>query len=137
MSTRGGAFVVLDKKRVGIAEQGFTSLTIYEVDTGKRSKLVRKLPKSPCKAEEADAYWIDAMDKVGAKCKEHMTKTFGHFIGVDVMAGTKSFVTVLRDSRVGELVLLDNKTLAESRTVKLPWCDTSSPDEVEKETSSK
>src|SRR5207244_12892553 len=57
LSMRGGSFSVFDDKRVAIAEQGYTSVTIYEVDTGKRTKLVRKISNGPCKKEELDLYW--------------------------------------------------------------------------------
>lgn len=122
LSTHGGSFVVLDPNRVGISEQGFSTVVTYDVDTGKRAKLVRRLPKSPCKAEETDAYWTDAMDKVPAKCKEHMTKTFAYLVGADAVAGKKNLLVVLRDARIGELGVLDAKTLAESRSIKLTWC---------------
>lgn len=123
LSTHGGSFVILDKDRVAIAEQGFSTVVTYEVGSGKRAKLVRRLPKSPCKADETEAYWGDAMDKVPAKCKEHMTKTFAHLIGADAVAGTKNLLVLLRDARIGELGVLDAKTLAESRAIKLTWCD--------------
>jgi hypothetical protein len=123
LSTHGGSFVILDEERVGVNEQGFSSLFIYEVATGKRSKLVRKLPKTPCKAEEEGAYWTEQADKVPAKCKEHMEKNFGHFVGADAFAGKKSMVVLLRPARLGELAVLDAKTLAETRTLKMPWCD--------------
>jgi hypothetical protein len=123
LSTHGGSFVILDDGRVGVNEQGLSSLVIYEVATGKRSKLVRKLPKTPCKAEETDAYWAAQSDKVPAKCKEHMEKSFSHFVGADAFAGKKSMVMLLRPSRLGELAVLDAKTLAETRTLKMPWCD--------------
>src|SRR6185436_18139220 len=74
LSTHGGSFVILDENRVAISEQGFSSLITYEVASGKRAKVVRKLPKTPCKAEETDAYWTDSLDKVSAKCKEFMGK---------------------------------------------------------------
>src|SRR5262245_42335341 len=59
LSTHGGSFVILDDTRVGVSEQGFSSVITYEVASGKRAKLVRKLPKSPCKADEAEAFWAD------------------------------------------------------------------------------
>jgi hypothetical protein len=134
LSTHGGSFVILDTNRVGIAEQGFSTVTTYEVDTGKRARLVRKLPASPCKADEAAAYWSDAMDKVGAKCKDHMTKNFAHLVGADAMAGKKNLLVVLRDARVGELAVMDAKTLVESRAIKLTWCDSGEAvEEVEKD----
>jgi hypothetical protein len=120
-STYGGSFSVLDKNRVAVAEQGFSTVTIYESDTGKRTKLVRKLVKPPCKPAELEAWWNDT-GEVAAKCKEHMEKSFGPLIGAPAIAGGKSFVIALRDTRVGELGLYDLKTLAEKPALKLPWC---------------
>jgi hypothetical protein len=122
LSTHGGSFVILDEGRVAVSEQGFSSVTTYEVATGKRAKLVRKLPKSPCKADEIDAYWTDNGDKLSAKCKDHMAKTFSHLVGADAVAGKKNLLVLLRDARLGELAVMDAKTLAESRAIKLTWC---------------
>ena len=135
LSTHGGSFVILDEERVGVNEQGFASLAIIEVTTGKRSKLVRKLPKTPCKAEETDAYWAGQADKVPAKCKEHMETSFGHFVGADAFAGKKSMVVLLRPARLGELAVMDAKSLAETRALKMPWCDEGGgkPEKAEKD----
>jgi len=121
-STKGGSFSLLDKTRVAVAEQGFTTMTIYEGDTGKRSKLVRKLTKPPCKADELTAYWAGNTG-VGDKCKAHMAKTFDHFVGATAVAGSKSLVVTLRGPRLGELGLVDPKSLAEKSALKLPWCE--------------
>ena len=126
LSTHNGSFSILDKTRVGVAEQGFSTLTIYEADTGKRSKLVRKLAKPPCKADELDAYWTDNNDAVGAKCKEHMVKSFSSLIGATAVAGKTNFLVMLRGDRLGELAVLDAKTLAEKKVIKMPWCDAGS-----------
>lgn len=124
LSTHGGSFLLLEPERVAVAEQGFSSVVTYEVSSGKRAKLVRKLPKTPCKADETAAYWSDALDKVPAKCKEFMDTTFGAFVGADAIEGTKSLVVLLRGARLGEIALLDkSRALAESKAVKLPWCD--------------
>lgn len=125
LSTHGGSFVILDEARVAVAERGFSSVITYEVATGKRAKLVRKLPKSPCKATETEAYWSDKSDEVPAKCKDHMAKTFAHLVGADAVAGKKNLLVLLRAPRLGELAVMDAKTLAESRAIKLAWC----PDE--------
>jgi hypothetical protein len=124
LSTHGGSFVILDRDvgRVAVSEQGFSSIITYEAGSGKRAKLVRKLPKSPCKAEETDAYWAGTTDKVAAKCKEHMDKNFGHLVGADAVAGKKNLLVLLREPRLGELAVMDAKTLAESRSIKLAWC---------------
>jgi hypothetical protein len=126
LSTHNGSFSILDKNRVGVSEQGFSALTVYEADTGKRAKLVRKLAKPPCKADELDAYWTDNTDSVGAKCKEHMTKNFSTLIGATAVAGKTNFLVMLRGDRLGELAVLDAKTLAEKKAIKMPWCDAGS-----------
>ncbi|MDQ3370557.1 MAG: hypothetical protein M3680_34495 [Myxococcota bacterium] len=122
LATDTGSFSVLDKTRVAIAEQGFSTVTTYEVDTGKRAKLVRKLAKSPCKPAEADAFWKGA-EGAGAKCKDHMAKNFGHLRGADAVSGSKNLLVLLRGRRLGELAVLDAKSLAEKKSIRLPWCE--------------
>lgn len=121
LSTQGGSFSILDKTRVGVAENGYSTMTIYDADTGARSKLVRKLTKPPCKAAELQKWWLGE-DGVGAKCKTHMEKNFGYLIGATAVAGSKSFLVLLRGPRLGELGVLDIKTLAEKKAIKMPWC---------------
>ncbi len=121
LTTYKGSFSLLDKSRVGISEHGFSTLTTFEVATGKRAQMVRKIPKLACKADELDAFWHDG-DKVNDKCKDQITKNFSHFIGATVVAGTKSLLVLLHGDRLGELGVLDPKSLAEKRAIKLPWC---------------
>jgi hypothetical protein len=123
LSTSGGSFLVLDAGRVAISEQGLSTLTTYEVATGKRAKFVRKLPKTPCKADEAEAFWGGNTEKLPAKCKDHMTKHFGHLIGADAFAGTKNMLVLLRGERLGDLAVVNPKTLEESSVIRLPWCE--------------
>jgi hypothetical protein len=123
LSTRNGSFVLLDKARVGISEQGFSAFTVYETDTGKRTKVVRKLPASPCKKEEAEAMWHDPAAASSPKCKEFVAKNYAHLIGADAVAGTKNLLVLLRGPRLGELAVIDAKTLAERKMIKMAWCD--------------
>jgi hypothetical protein len=123
LSTRNGSFVLLDHTRVGISEQGLSSLTIYEVDSGKRTKLVRKIPASPCKKDELEGLWHDPSANASAKCKDFVAKNFAHLIGADAVAGTKNLLVLLRGPRLGELAVIDAKTLAERKTIKMPWCE--------------
>ena len=123
LSTRNGSFLLLDKTRVAISEQGMSTLTIYESDTGKRTKLVRKLPASACKKDELEAVWKDPSAATSPKCKDFVAKTYGHLIGADAVAGTKNLLVLLRGPRLGELAVIDAKTLAERKTIKMPWCD--------------
>jgi hypothetical protein len=123
LSTRNGSFLLLDRARVAVSEQGMTTLTIYETDTGKRTKLVRKLPATACKKEELDAVWHDPNAGVSAKCKDFVGKNYAHLIGADAVAGTKNLLVLLRGPRLGELAVIDAKTLAERKTIKMPWCD--------------
>ncbi|HEU4727762.1 MAG TPA: hypothetical protein VFT22_07740 [Kofleriaceae bacterium] len=123
LSTRNGSFVLLDHARVAISEQGFSTLTVYEIDTGKRSKLVRKIPAGPCKKDELDALWRDPSTQVSPRCKDFVAKTFSHLVGADAVAGTKNLLVLLRGPRLGELAVIDAKTLAERKTIKMPWCE--------------
>lgn len=123
LSTRNGSFLLLDRARVAISEQGLSTLTTYEIDTGKRTKLVRKLPASACKKDEVDAVWHDPNAGVSARCKDYFAKSFAHLIGADAVAGTKNLLVLLRGPRLGELAVIDAKTLAERKTIKMPWCD--------------
>lgn len=123
-----GSFSVLDKNHVGLAAQGMETLTSYEVDTGKRTKLVRKLPKVSCKPTELDAFWKDG-DKVTDKCRASIMKASGYLMGADAVMGSKSLLVLLRDSRLGELAVLDAKTLAEKKAIKMPWCEGAAADD--------
>jgi hypothetical protein len=123
LSTRNGSFLLLDPRRVAISEQGMTTLTIYESDTGKRTKLVRKLPAPACKKEELEAVWHDPSAGVSARCKDYVAKNYAHLIGADAVAGTKNLLVLLRGPRLGELAVVDAKTLAERKAIRMPWCD--------------
>ena len=113
------------------------TLTTYEVDTGKRAKLVRKVGKLACKPAELDAYWANG-DKVTDKCKDSVAKVSGYLMGASAIAGAKSLLVMLRGDRLGELAVMDAKTLAEKSAIKMPWCDgakkegTAKADEKEK-----
>ncbi|HEY5947865.1 MAG TPA: hypothetical protein VIV40_20335 [Kofleriaceae bacterium] len=122
VSTYHGSFSILDKTRVGLAEKGMELLTTYDVNTGARAKLVRKMPKLACKPAELDAYWVDG-DKVTDKCKDSIAKASGHLMGASVVAGAKSLLVLLRGDRLGQLAVMDSKTLAEKSVIKMPWCE--------------
>jgi len=122
LSTHGGSFIVLDETRVAISEQGATAITTYEVESGKRTKIARKVSNGTCKGPEAEAWWSET-GELPAKCKDHMAKTFGHLIGADAVAGKTNLLVLLRGPRLGELAVLDAKNLAEKKSIKLPWCD--------------
>ncbi len=128
LTLRAGAISILDKQRIGLTELGLSTMTTYEVDNGKRTKVVRKVAKPPCKADDMEAYWKDAQSVSDAKCKEAMAKAFGYFIGADGIAGSKNLLFVLRGPRLGELGVVDPKSLQEQKKViKLPWCGEAAP----------
>lgn len=134
ISTYHGSFSVLDKSHVALAEKGMETLTIYEVDTGKRTKLVRKVGKLACKPAEVDAFWHDG-DKVTDKCRASLAKASGHLIGANAVMGSKSLLVLLRGDRLGELAVMDAKTLAEKKTIKMPWCAAEGGDKADAEES--
>jgi hypothetical protein len=123
LSTRNGSFVLLDRERVGISELGFSTLTTYEIDSGKRTKLVRKVPPTQCKKDELEAQWQDPPAGGSAKCKDFVSKNYAHLVGADAVAGTKNLLVLLRGPRLGELAVIDAKTLAERKAIQMPWCE--------------
>jgi hypothetical protein len=133
--TKGNSVVVLDKTRIAIGENGFATITTYEADTGKRAKLVRKIGKSPCKTAETDAYWKG--EDAPAKCKDFMDKNYGHLVGADAVAGAKNLLVLLRGPRLGELAVLDAKTLAEKKVIKLAWCEEGGDDAADEKAEKK
>jgi hypothetical protein len=123
LSTENGSFLLLDANRVAISEQGMSTLTIYEIETGKRSKLVRKVPApgGACTKDELDAFWRGA--NISATCKDFFDKNYAHLIYADAVAGTKNLLVLLRGPRLGEVAVLDASTLDERKVIKMPWCE--------------
>jgi len=117
-----GSFSVLDPKKIGLADHGMSTFTVYEIDSGKRSKAIRKPAKLACKPAEVDAYWADG-DKVTDKCKDGLAKDAGPWTGATAVLGSKSLVFVLKGDRLGELAIVDPKTLVETKkALKMQWC---------------
>lgn len=118
-----GTVSLLDKTRIAIAQQGFSTVHTYDASSGARAKLVRKTPKTPCKPAEMETYFKGETDGVPAKCKAALDKGYGHLVGADAVAGSKNLLVLLRGPRLGELAVLDAKTLAEKKSIRLPWCE--------------
>ncbi|HEX7703446.1 MAG TPA: hypothetical protein VF403_22050 [Kofleriaceae bacterium] len=122
LSLRKGSFSVLDPMKIAIADHGMETFTEYEIATGKRTKSVRKPPKLPCKPAEIEAYWADG-DKVTDKCKAAIAQAEGPWVGATAVMGSKSLLFVMKGDRLGELAVVDPKTLAETKkALKMPWC---------------
>lgn len=117
-----GAFSVLDQSQVALADHGMETLTTYEVATGKRTKSVRKIGKLTCKQHEIDSYWKGG-DKVTDACRTALEESSAPLIGATAVMGTSSLLVVMRGSRLGELAVMDPKTLTEKRKAfVLPTC---------------
>lgn len=121
VSTHKGSISILDKERIGVAERGMETMTVYSIADGKRTKIVRNSKKAACKPAEADAFWQDG-EKVSDKCKGSIEALSGHLMGATAVAGAKNFLVLLRGDRLGELGVLDAKTLQEKKAIKLAWC---------------
>jgi hypothetical protein len=122
VSTYKGSLSVLDKNRIAVADHGTETLTTYQLDNGARGKVVRKLKSKPsCKPTELDAYWHEG-DKVTDKCKDSIDKAYGSMMGATLVAGAKNNLALLRGERLGDLGVLDPKSLEEKKAIKLPWC---------------
>lgn len=122
ISTHKGGFSILDKTRVAVGYRGMESLNTYDVGTGARARLVRKVGKLKCKPAELDAFWVDG-DKVTDKCKASIEKDRGHLMGATAVAGSKNYLVLLRGDRLGELAVMDARSLAEKSVINMPWCE--------------
>jgi len=73
------------------------------------------------KAENADLAVV--ADAVTSVLQDYVAKNYAHLVGADAVAGSKNLLVLLRGPRLGELAVLDAKTLAELKTIKMPWCE--------------
>jgi hypothetical protein len=133
LSTFKGSFSILDKARIAVSERGMEALHVYELENGKRAKLVRASKKPSCKPAELDAFWKGA-DKVSDKCKGSIEALSGHLLGATAVAGARNFLVMLRGDRLGELGVFDAKTLVENdkKTIRMPWCTESEGGDADK-----
>src|SRR6185312_1123093 len=78
--------------------------------------------KLACKPAEVEAYWADG-DKVSDKCKDSIAKATGPWVGATAVLGAHSLLFVMKGDRLGELAIVDPKTLVETKkALKLQWC---------------
>lgn len=132
-STVNGALLVLDGTRVAVAEQGWASVIVYEVDSGKRTRTTRALPRSPCTSEQTKAFWEDDDDvTIDEPCQAYVDKMFAPLIGASGVAGSKNWLVALRGSRSGTLAIVDG-SLTEKRVIDLPWCESNAKPNAERE----
>ena len=124
LSTSTGGLALLDSTRVAIGEHGFEEMTIVDLASGTKTKVVRKpATKLKCKPAELEAFWTDEdSDSVGADCRASLTATLEPLVGATLIAGSKNFLALLRGDRAGQLAVIDSKTLVETRAISLPWC---------------
>ena len=122
INIKHGSFSVLDPNKVALADHGMDTFTVYEVSSGKRTKAVHKPAKLACKPAEVEAYWTDG-DKVTDKCKDSIAKATGPWVGATAVLGAHSLLFVMKGARLGELAIVDPKTLVESKkALKMQWC---------------
>jgi hypothetical protein len=121
VSTYKGSVSILDKTSIGVADHGMETLTTVVLEDGKRAKLVRQGKKPACKPAELDAFWHNG-DKVSDKCRGSVEALSGHLVGATAVKGAKNFLVLLRGDRLGELGVLDAKSLVETKSFKMPWC---------------
>lgn len=122
INIKHGSFSVLDPNKVALADHGMDTFTVYEISSGKRTKAVHKPAKLACKPAEIEAYWADG-DKVTDKCKDSIAKAIGPWVGATAVLGAHSLLFVMKGDRLGELAIVDPKTLVETKkALKMQWC---------------
>jgi hypothetical protein len=123
VSIHAGSVSVFGDGTIALNENGMMTVTTVDVATGKRGKLVRKLPKSVCKPKELDAYFVDQNAKLSAKCKKEIDQVYAPFVKASLVPGKKNHLVLLRGARNGELAVVDAKTLEENRHFVAKWCE--------------
>jgi hypothetical protein len=122
LSIAKGSFSIIDPSHVALADHGMETLTTYEIATGKRVKAVRKVGKVACKPAEIDTYYKGG-DKVTDKCRAALDKNSGPLVGATAVMGKSNLLVVMRGERLGELAVIEPKSLTESKKAfLLPWC---------------
>jgi hypothetical protein len=117
-----GSFSIIDPSHVALADHGMETLTTYEIATGKRVKAVRKVGKVACKPTEIDTYYKGG-DKVTDKCRAALDKSSGPLVGATAVMGKSNLLVVMRGDRLGELAVIEPKSLTESKKpFIMPWC---------------
>jgi hypothetical protein len=127
VSVAHGSVSVFGDGQIALSEEAMASLTTIELATGKRAKLVRKPPKTSCKAKDVEALLVGNGEKVKAKCKQDYAKHYEPLIGGLFVQGKKNHLVLLRGGRFGELAVVDAKTLEENRQFPASWCPEAAP----------
>jgi hypothetical protein len=112
----GSTFVALDLLRVGIAAPGLASLTVYDLTA------LHSTARPPARDRSGALAPIVTGTVVRRACPAPPCDDDPSYTGADLVAGTRSLVALLRGPRLGEIAVLDPATLAERRTIQLPWC---------------
>jgi hypothetical protein len=123
VSVAKGSVSVFGDGQLALNEDAMTTLTTIEVATGKRAKLVRKPPKTACKAKDLTALIAGAETKASERCKSEFAVAYAPLIGATVVQGKKNHLVLLKGERYADLAVVDAKTLEENRSLDAKWCD--------------
>jgi len=117
-----GTWTVIDENRVALSDVGMRRLLIVSSKDAKRKLLKRRVKLAPCKEGDIAAYLGDDAD-VPAACKKHIEKTFAPYLGATIAAMPGGdLLFALADRAGSELAILDGKSLAEKKRIKLKQC---------------
>lgn len=117
-----GTWSVIDDGRVAFSDEGMRRLLILSSKDGKRKLLKRRVKVAPCKEGDISAYLGESTD-VPAACKKHIEKVFAPYLGATIAAMPGGdLLFALADKSGSELAVLDSKSLAEKKRIKLKQC---------------
>jgi hypothetical protein len=127
VSVKNGSVAVFGDGMIALSEDAMATITTIDVKTGARAKLVRKQPKTKCKAKDIDALLAGGGEKASDKCKTDYAHQYEPLIGSGLVQGKNNHLVLLRGERYGELSVVDAKTLVENRHFGPAWCEDAAP----------
>ena len=114
------------RTRVAIAEQGFSTLTIYEVDTGKRAQArPQDAEAGPPARPTSSTRSGRSGDKVTDKCKESLEQELRRTWSVPTPSPAQELRSCCCAARgsASSRVLASARRSPRRRAIKLPWCE--------------
>lgn len=118
-----GGIRVLDEHRVALTDMSSEMMAIVTARSGDRVDVA--LPprlRRGCSAGDLESL-EEFNEPVGAACKQYLRREVIPYLGAPMIAqGDGTIVVALHDDALGQLAILDARTMREKKRVRLPIC---------------
>jgi len=113
-----GSASALDAERLALTDAFFQQLVIISAKDNSRTVIKRPFVLGPCSEDD-----LDVTEPPKKSCEKHFAKTFAPYSGAELVAlPGGDLLLALSGKAVGQLALLDSKTLVEKRRLRMPIC---------------